>query len=204
MDSTDTRMMAIIKISGSAILLTGLIFFISLLPLKRPALGPIENIHGIPYPTEGNSIIVTEELAHADIYLREPVLAKKIILEIDFEPGNLTSLSVGIREDSFWLSYGGKQEIYSTPTLISPSREGEKPEGVSTISVTIPLTDKLQEPDRSLDLMFFAEPLPAPRSPQGEVGWELHNIQASVVYAQPAYAQFRNYISSILKRERAL
>jgi hypothetical protein len=183
-------------------LLTGcglavVIFAISLVPVGPRKLGAVENIHGIPYPKDSNAIVITEELAHADIYLMEPVLAKQLELTITYRPVNLTSLAVGVREDSFWLSYGGKQGIYPTPTLISPSREGEKKEGVITTSLSIPLTDKLQETDHSLDLMFFAES-------DDEVRWELHNVNAKVSYAWPTYQQFRNYVGSIIKRERAL
>lgn len=164
----------------SGVVVTALLLLASLLPQGLRDHGPVENIHGIPYPAEDDHIIITEPLAHADIYLNESVLAKKLVLEIDFDPGNTTGLAVGVREDPFWLSYDGRVPAART--------------------VVIPLTDKLQEPNRSIDLMFFAE---APRSP-GEVGWELHSLSARVEYALPDWPQLRNYARSILYRERAL
>lgn len=181
-------MNAIIKIITFVVVLSGLIFVVSLLPIGPRSTGPIENTQGIPYPRLQDKIIVTEELAHADVYLREPVLGKNLVLEIDFTPVNITSLAVGVREDSFWLSYGSRQEIYPTPT-----------EGVSTVSVEIPLTDKLQEADRSLDLMFFAQ-APDGQEPQ----WELHDLKIRTSYAPITYTEFRNYLGSLINRERAL
>src|SRR3989344_7113493 len=64
-------------------------------------IGVIENIHGMPFtPTqsppyqvgEDEGVLVTEKLAHADIYLKEPVLAKELTLRITFDPKNLESL----------------------------------------------------------------------------------------------------------------
>lgn len=183
----------------SALGLTALIFCLSLLPRGQRELGTIENIHGILYPelVEGHTRarLITESLAHADIYLEEPVLAKQLELTLTYRPINLTTLAVGVREDSFWLSYGERQEIYRQVDSPVSVTDGNSP-GVSTVQLTVPLTDKLQETDRSLDLMFFAEgdtPL-----------WELHDLKANVTYARPTYRQFRNYVGSVLKRERAL
>lgn len=181
-------MNAVVKILGSAIIIACLVFLVSLIPIREATLGPIENIHGIPFPKNNGGTVITEELAHADVYLNEPVLAKNLFLIIDFESGNLTSLSVGVREDSFWLSYGNRQEFYST--IHDPQSHNP---------IIIPLTDKLQETDRSVDLMFFAE-APAGQEPL----WELRDIQIETQFSDVTYPQFRNYIGSILKRERAL
>ncbi|MEK7556383.1 MAG: hypothetical protein AAB538_00210 [Patescibacteria group bacterium] len=179
----------VLKIMGAALALTSCIFLLSLVPLRRVALGQIENIHGIPYPQDqSNSHLITEPLAHADIYFPSPVLAQELRLEIKYTPTNLSSLAVGVREDSFWLGYGSRQPL--------PTRNEE----FSMAIVKIPLTDKFQEIDRSLDLMFFAE------SPDGDAPlWQLHDVQIGTsLPTMPSYQQFRNYAGSILKRERAL
>lgn len=167
------------------------IYAASLLPAGTRPVSLIENIHGIPYPErriENMSVrVITEDLAHADIALQEPVFGKQLVLTITYRPVNLTSLSVGVREDSFWLSYGSRQPV--------PAAR----DSVQTETVTIPLTDKLQERDRSIDVMFFAE-APAGQDPQ----WQLYAIEARTEYDWPTSRELRNYLRSIIKRERAL
>lgn len=147
-------------------------------------LGQVENIQGIPYPAQNNVLLITEPLAHADIYLKESVLAKELILDIIYRPINLKSLAIGVREDSFWLSYGQRQSL-----PISDKRQA--------ISLVIPLTDKLADKDGSIDLMFFAES-------EGDPLWELHDVKAKVQYAKPTYRHFKNYIRSLVTQEKAL
>lgn len=170
----------------AATLLTFSIFGLSTLLKGERSHGVVENISGIPFPeTPDHSILITEELAHTDIHLTEPVFAKNLTLQITFKPGNLNNLAVGIREDSFWLSYGSKQQIFSGSDQAS--------------TLVIPLTDKFQDTDRSLDVMFFA-------TAQGneQPKWELQNLSAKVEYAHPSWTEFKKYARSILKRERAL
>ncbi len=172
----------------SAALLTLSIYAVSLLSQDSLLLGHVENIHGIPFSQNNKNILIEESLAHADIYLKQPVFAKEIVLNIQFIPANIQSLAVGIRENDFWLSYP-KNTMYeqeNTPTNnLQPI----------TSKITIPITDKLQETDQSLDLMFFAE---------GEnIQWELVSLTANVQYAWPNYLEFKDYARSILKRERA-
>lgn len=172
-----------------------LVIFVALFvwPLFRSGerrLGALETIHGIPYASDAGRIIVTEKLAHADIFLREPVLMKNLTLTVHYIPRRVSRLSVGVRENSFWLSYA--------PTVFyDRSSDKKSPEDVHETTITIPLTDKLQEVDRSLDLMFFAEPGDSPT-------WDIIDVQARVEPAIPTYAQLRNYIKSIIYRERAL
>lgn len=172
------------------------IFIASLMPVGARPVSKLENIHSIPYPVlyEGSSTIaqlVTEPLAHADVALHEPVLGKKLRLKIVYDAIHITSLAVGVREDSFWLSYANRQPICGPPPSQSctPNFEPE-------VVLTLPLTDKLQETDRSIDLMFFAEG----ENPQ----WALHQLKASVEYDIPPWPQLKNYIRSLVKRERAL
>ena len=168
---------------STGVVLASLIFLASLLPQGTRRLGPIENIRGIPYPRLAKEqILITEHLAHADVYLKEPALAKQLLLEIDYDSGNTTSLFVGVREDSFWQSYGSRVPL---------NREESK------ARIVIPLTDKLQETDRSLDLMFFAEANDDPL-------WEISSLRASVQYSVPNWPEFKNYVRGILYRERAL
>ena len=146
--------------------------------------GKIESIHGIPYPTQNNVIHVQEEMAHTDVYLKEPVFAKNLELTITFNPKNTKKIDVGVRENSFWLSYN-KVNLFN----------GEQENTLITKTVTIPLTDKLQEKDRSIDVMFFADK---------NTDWEIHSLETSVTYTNPTKAEIKDYIKSILKRERAL
>lgn len=163
--------------------LTILIFGLSLLPHGQRNVTPLENIHGIPFPSQNNAQVITEELAHADVLLNEPVLAKNLTLTMTFRPGNLERLGVGVRENEFWLSY--------TPIMLYPNPH-------LTQTVTIPLTDKLQEKDRSLDLMFFAE------AKNNSPRWELVNLTASTEQAIPTTTQLKDYLRSIIYKERAL
>lgn len=178
---TNLRYTILVILAGSS--LTGLLFTASLLKTGERTVTPLENIHGIPYPAQNDAQLITEELAHADIFLTEPVLAKNLILTITFRPGNLDRLSVGIRENDFWLSY--------TPTSLYPNTN-------HTQTITIPLADKLQEKDRSLDLMFFGE------AGSNQPTWKLLSLQAITQSATPTKAQLKDYLRSIIKKERAL
>lgn len=181
-----TRRYTILVILAS-LSLTGLLFAMSLFKTGERTVTPLENIHGIPFPTEKNKQIITELLAHADILLTEPVLAKNLTLQISFEPGTLRQLGVGVRENEFWLSYA--------PISLYP---GASASWRTTQTITIPLTDKLQEKDRSLDLMFFAE------AGSNQLTWKLVSLQATTQSATPTKAQLKDYLRSIIKKERAL
>lgn len=164
-------------------------------------IGQIENTHGIPFPkTNDGVIVVTEKLAHADVFLKESVLGKKLTLALAFDPGNLTKLEVGVRENSFWLSY---------PKVSLPLPEGEL-EGVGVVSRTIeiPLTDKLADRDGSIDVMFFATNLASKASEYEGVAdktqWHLHSINAEVSPTKPSWPEFKDFIKSIFNREKPI
>lgn len=188
---------------GSA-LTVGLIFAGSLLRTGEVEIGRVETIHGLPYSHQWGATHVDEPLAHADIYLNQPVFAQELILSFEFTPVNISSLAVGVRENEFWLSYP-RVILYRRPELPRPKlplattfpKVVDRSAGFGPIrqTVTIPLTDKLQEIDQSLDLMLFAE------GEQPE--WELVNISATVKHVRPSYAQFKDYARAILTRERA-
>ena len=165
---TNLRYTTLVVITGIA--LTGSIFAEPVLKFGERTVTPLENIHGIPFAAQNNVQVITEELAHADIFLTEPVLAKNLTLKISFRPGNLQRLSVGVRENDFWFSY--------TPIPLYPSSSAS---WRTTQTIVVPLTDKLQEKDRSLDLMFFAE------AKSREVQWELVSLTAttSLSYRSP-------------------
>lgn len=157
------------------------------------------NIHGMPFPRVDEVIVVTERLAHADVYLKEPVIGQELHLAITFTPLQLDQLSVGIRENDFWLSYP-KHEIYRSNDLQTTNYK------LQTRSVSIPLTDKLRDRDGSVDLMFFAS---YPGAPAGEEAgtadatlWQLHNLEARTSPALPSLVQTRDFIRSLVTRER--
>lgn len=165
-----------------------------------PTIGVVENIKGIPFFTTNNTIIITEQLAHADLYINQPTLANTANITIDFDPQNITTLAVGIRENSFWLSYP-KVVLY---------QQGVNPPGRQQQSISIPLTDKLQEGDRSLDLMFFATPQnaadidPINAGPTDTTTWRLYNLNIALEKSTPTLPEFKDYAKSILNRERPL
>ncbi len=164
------------------------IFAASVFDSGERRLGVLENIYGIPYPEQNGSIVVTEEMAHADLFLREPVFAKNAKVVVAFDPGNATSIDLGVRENEFWLSYR-KYPLY---------RKGIDASVFQTKEITIPLTDVLQDTDQSVDFMFFAE------HPQKSVEWRIHEFHASLFSDMPSLAETKAYIKSILIRERAL
>lgn len=159
--------------------------------------GAIESIDGIPYPVVNGDTQVLEKLAHADVYLSESVFAKELALQLTFDPGNLTSLSVGVRENSFWLSYP-KVTVWS---------QGD-PVGEQTKTVYIPLTDAMQDSNQSIDLMFFAQTSQSTSEVDegvtDSVHWELISFDASVSPSVPTIAQAKNFVRSLISRERPL
>ncbi len=160
-------------------------------------IGTIENIHGIPFPEQNESIHITETLAHADIFLKEPVFAKALKLTITFTPQSTQSIAVGIRENPFWLSYE-KINFYQA-TQKNSSKQFTK-------TITIPLTDKLQEKDRSIDLMFFAttgnKKYDAEKPTTDNTYWMLNDVQVKVITVKPTTDQLKDYIKSIINKER--
>lgn len=172
-------------------LLTGVIFLGTAALPHKPTLGPIENIHGIPYANQSNDLQITEELAHVDIFLQQPAFAQQANLTITFNPYQLQKLTVGIRENSFWLSY----PQYTLYEITAPPQSSV----VQSKSISIPLTDKIQESDQSLDLMFFATALP-----DTEPYWELQDLSLTTSLTMPTWPEVKNIAKAILTRERPL
>ncbi len=196
-----TKLAAFIKLVAiilGALALVTIIFIGSLLPAGSRTLGPIENIDGMPFATNNGATQVTQQLAHVDVYLREPVLLKQLRLKIDFDPLAVERLEVGVRADSFWLSYP-REVIYDR-------RQGVG--GRRTQEVVIPLTDKLADADRSVDVMFFAKTLTSgeevDRGASDDTHWQLWRLAASVERAWPNAKQLKDYVKSILGRERII
>ena len=177
----------LLKISG-AILLTLTLYVVTLLPTGARDRGPLESIHGIPFPVVNGVSVVEEDMAHTDVYIDQPVFAKSLQITVTFIPHDTERLDVGLRENSFWLSYP-KQTIYTRKQTTSY-------EVPTTASVTIPLTDKLQEPDQSVDMMFFIT--------SDEPYLEVVAINTELLTARPTYTEFKDYARAILKRERAI
>ena len=201
---------------AAALLVTLVIFGISLLPTGSREVTALENIDGVPFPHVDGIQQISEQLAHADLYLNQPGLAKDLELTITFEPHDLEALYVGVRDSAFWLSYE-PIEIYRRNHGSSESQE---------VTVTIPLTDKLQDRDQSLDLIFFAVPVTTPGVVTGgkinipaieawlpsrlndDTYWELQGLSAEVKTTWPTGSdgawQVADWLFSILRRERPL
>lgn len=157
----------------------------------------VESIDGIPFPASNGTTRVLETLAHVDVYIGQPVFAQKLMLAVTFDPKGMERIAVGVRENGFWLSYN--------PFVLW---DKDFPAGSQTRFIEIPLTDKFQEPDNSIDLMFFAY---APGS-KGEIDlgthdttdWEIVSIVASAKPYAPVWSEIKDYVRSVVRRERAL
>ncbi|MEX1997101.1 MAG: hypothetical protein WEA04_00275 [Candidatus Andersenbacteria bacterium] len=189
-----------VSIIAASLAAIALIIGSSVLPYGQRAVSQIENIHGVSYPVEDDLITVTEALAHFDVYLQEPVIAKKLHLTFDFIPFAEDHLGVGVRENSFWLSY--------EPQLFYQAGSSDKKTtALHSASLTIPLSDKIQERDRSIDVMFMAAPanhLPLPDPLTDTTYWQIKNLHATVEYDKPSTSAWRDFIRSIIRRERVL
>ncbi len=180
-----------------ALAYVGLLVVVAIMVAGPRDRGPLTNIHGIPFPEIGSDTIITETLAHADIILRESVLAKQLTLTITFTPQRASHLALGIRQDPFWLSY--------SPITIYSSSDGD-PLKTYTRTVTIPLTAVAQDRDRSIDMMMFADYTGGQEDKDAKdtTFWTVHNLTARVDPLTPTTGQLRQYIKSLVKRERPL
>ena len=170
---------------------TGILFiatFPSLASSGPRQIGVLENIHGIPYPAQGDGIVILEDMAHADVYLEESVFAKQVTFTIAFDPKSVEQIDFGVRENSFWLSYE-KQPLYI---------KGIDPLGPQSKSISISLTRMIQESDRSIDTMFFAQ------EANGMPEWSIQAFHGTVDSVMPSWAETKSYIKSVLIRERPL
>ncbi len=160
----------------------------------------LESITSVPMPRQANNVVVTEPLAHTNILLHQPVFAKELILNIKFIPKDAENIAVGVRENSFWLSY--------QPTTFY-ERDTADSQSVQEQIVKIPLTDKLADTDQSLDVVFFTNyPVDVnafTKNPtQSEVNWELVGLTAEVKNTLPSWPETKDFIKSVIYRERVL
>lgn len=183
-------------ITGGVIILLIGIFIAGIFRSGIRDASALETITGIPYPNSDSGVVVSEALAHADIYLHESVFAKELTLRLVFDPGNAKKISVGIRENSFWLSYAPKVIWDDTNDA-----------GVQNVTVSFPVTASLQDTDRSLDVMFFADgdaTANIERGSEHDVVWTLESMQASVQPVLPTLADSKDFVRSVIMKERAL
>ncbi|OGY37034.1 MAG: hypothetical protein A3E36_00385 [Candidatus Andersenbacteria bacterium RIFCSPHIGHO2_12_FULL_45_11b] len=168
--------------------ITGAIYVRSILNNGPVTISPIETIHAIPYPIQGQSTFVLENLAHADIFLHTPVFAKSMLLTITFNPKDTARIDAGIRSGGFWLGYN-KQTIYT---------KGVDSSGVQTKTVVFPLTASFEDTNQSIDMMLFSE------SDTGAISWSVNDIHATVHAVLPTMQETKDYIKSLWNREREL
>lgn len=183
----------------SGAVLAAVIFILSLLPNQNTGLTNLTTIHGVPYVAGPNGQEVVEHLAHADLQLKQNVLAKNLILTVTFTPLNVKTLAIGLRESPFWLSYN------PVPLYTAGTAPGSQ---TVTRTVIIPLTDKLPDVDQSLDLMFFADQATLQLSPEqaerDAVAWRLHDIQTEIVSSRPSWPQTKRWLKNTLYRVKPL
>lgn len=180
--------------------LTILILLPSLVRTGMRETTPLESITSVPMPTRANSVVITEPLAHTNVLLHQPVFAKELVLTITFIPKDVENLAVGVRENSFWLSY---------QPITFYGRQSENSQTIHEQTVRIPLTDKLADRDQSLDVIFFTNsPVDIDsfiQDPtQSQVNWELVSLTAEVTHTSPTWAQTKDFIKSVIYRERVL
>ena len=191
--------MNILHVIILTVAILGITYTVPAMRTGEVELGDLENIHGIPYPLADGATLVQESLAHADIYLSGPVLAKNLELTITFIPQEIGRLDVGIRDNPFWLGYP-KHTLYERGT--SPSDQQQ------TARVTVPLTDAIQESNRSIDMMFFASQqsgaITVDAGIQDTTAWQLISVDARTSHTLPTTAQLKDYIKSIALKERPL
>lgn len=181
-------------------ILTGALFFVSLWPNGLREHSRLETIQGISYPVHEGKTIITEPLTHFDVFLREPALAKRLVVTLQFTPLHTRQLAIGVRDNDFWLSY--------PRTIFWRSTGEEIVTEPQTATVRLPLTGALQDRNRSIDVMFFADSetddsfvaTPAETITQ----WEVENLTVQVEHTRPTMSQVKDYVKSILKRERPL
>jgi hypothetical protein len=150
--------------------------------------GVIETIHGIPYPVQDGSTRILEDMAHVDLFLQEPVLGKKVLVTITFDPENSDSIDIGVRDNEFWLSYI-KYPLY---------KKGQDPKTIQTKTIEIPLSLALADTNRSVDMMIFTQSSSA--LPQ----WRIRDIHASVEFDMPSVFETKSYVKSVLMKERPI
>ncbi len=195
-----SRLSYITMVVAGGIFLLAVLFAISLLPRGVREVAALTNVHGIPFSPTGDWTEVTQALAHTDVYLREPVAFKKLLLTFEYVPHDSRSLAVGVRENSFWLSYA--------PITFYEASDTTANEAPRTATVELPLTDKLQDVDHSIDVLFIANGQ-TEGSLKNELAdttkWHIRNLQArTVVETIPPRAALKDYLRSILTRERPL
>lgn len=173
-----------------------LIFAFTLVPTGEREIAQPTNLDGIPFAKTEEGVVVSESLAHASLYLNQPGLFKELKLTADFIPPAEHKLLVGVRENSFWLSY--------SPVEVKPNEP-----------VYIDLNDKLQDRDQSYDIMFFAMPSDIPsieiwleNRPQDKTEWILKSLKAETKNKMPRsggdWLNFLNFFFSAGIRERAI
>lgn len=179
---------------GIAIILV----LVTIIPVGQRTVSPLENISSLPLPTKDGVTTITESLAHADIQLKEPVLAKKLMLQIDFIPQDSKNLAVGIRENSFWYSY--------TPLIFfETSHDALSPQEIHHARVEIPLTDKLADRNQTLDMLLFTNvPVDPAKAVATTTQWQLIHIQATTAYTWPNMAELKDFMRSLLMQERVI
>lgn len=171
---------------------------ISLFPRGERPVSALTNVHGVAYGYVAQEALITQALAHLDVELREPVAFKKLELTFEFDPKQIQTLAVGVRDNPFWLSY--------QPTVFYDADAADS-RATQAARVIIPLTDKLQDADRSIDVMFIANGQ-TEVSLKDELGdsthWSISDIRAEVTYDWPTWAAAKDYARAVLTRERPL
>lgn len=157
--------------------------------------GQVENIDGIEFPTDDGSYVVTEKLAHADVYVDGVTFGRVLSIKVKFKPDNVDELAVGVRENSFWLSYDRH------PICCEGVKAGAR-SGFVEREVKIPLTDKIVDSNGSVDLMFFASNSESgPSEDDGlddTVIWRLEDMVLEMRAVVPEWGEVKDFVKKLL------
>lgn len=168
---------------------------------QSASIGVFENIQGIPYPVTASGVqVIVEPIAHADVFVHT-VFAKELEVVLSFIPYDSKRLALGVRQDSFWLSYS--PQVFYTAALDSAQTTT-----LHEATIKVPITDKIVDSSGTIDMMIFSGTdsleLLSKNVEASRVKWELHSIGVKTKYVRPQFTQLRDFVRGIIMRERPL
>jgi hypothetical protein len=144
----------------------------------KSSLGPPETITGITFPVRDGHVTIGEPLAHVRVPFTAPAVGKRLTWKTTLGPTDADSVQVGIRRSEFWLDY---ERVALDPAF----REEQV--------VTFALDHAYQNPDGSLDIMYFT------RRTAGEPQLAITRLSATIVPAVPSSEDILARLRSVAK-----
>jgi len=188
----------ILRAATLAVILVGVLFAVTLAQQGPRSASAPTDLYGVPFPIVNEATEIQSAIAHFDVNLTEPVLQKELVLSAAFSPGATKFIGVGVRSNSFWLSYD------PLPLYDHRTSDGAT---LQTKEVHIPLTNKLQDTDRSIDVMLFTSeswPFDPATLIDQPASWQLHSLDVAIANTQASPLQMADYLLGLVTRERPL